>query len=60
MSSWLLEDADREPVVAQDLPDVLDRLQSGDQGVRGGRLMLAATSRQPERCHPAWTRLRTA
>jgi hypothetical protein len=55
------EDPVRQPVVAHELPDVLDRpfdglrraLSSGDLGGRGKRVMLSGTTRLRAPCHPA-------
>ena len=47
------EDAVGEPVVAHELPDVLDRVSSGHFG--GSRMMviLAGTRRRVDKCQPA-------
>jgi hypothetical protein len=47
------EDTVREPVVAHELPDVLDRMSSGDFDGKGRMVMLAGTTNLADRCYPA-------
>src|SRR5262249_37597669 len=54
------EDAVGEPVVAHELPDVLDRLSSGHFGGRRMMVMLAGTRRRVDKCQPAWSTRRMA
>ena len=48
-----LEDTIGEPVVAHELPDVFDRVEFGDFGGSGIRVMLPGMSSLSERCQPA-------
>ena len=48
-----IEDAVGQPVVAHELPDVLDGLSSGARGGRVRIVMLAGTSSLAEVCQPA-------
>ena len=47
-----LEDAIGEPVVADELPDVFDRVSSGDFGGSGIKVILSGMSSLAERCQP--------
>ena len=47
------EDTVGEPVVAQELPDILDRVQFGHRGGSGMRVVSAGTTISAEPCHPA-------
>ena len=47
------EDAVRQPVVAHELPDVLDGLSSGHLGGSGISVMLGGTTSSADPCHPA-------
>jgi hypothetical protein len=47
------EDQVRQPVVAYELPDVLERAQLRDFSGKGSRVMLSGTVISAERCHPA-------
>jgi hypothetical protein len=46
------EDAVGEPVVADELPDVFDRVEFGRFGRQRSRVMLAGMSSLAERCQP--------
>ena len=50
----------RQPVVAQELPDVLDRVQLGERGGSGSRVTLAGMTRLAAPCQPAWSSSTTA
>ena len=52
-SMEVIEHAVGEPVVADELPDVLLRVQLGHFGGNGTMVMLWGTTSFPERCHPA-------
>jgi len=47
------EDAVRQPVVAHELPDVLDRVEFRALGRQRDDVMLAGTVSLPVVCHPA-------
>ena len=47
------EDPVGEPVIAQELPDILDRVQFRAFWGNGKRVMLAGTMSLSDRCHPA-------
>ena len=49
-SSVGFEDVVREPVVAQELPDVFDRIELGHFGGSGMMVMLASTIRRVDMC----------
>jgi len=54
------EDAVGEPVVAEELQTFSTGLSSGERGGSGRRVILSGTTSRLERCHPAWSRMRTA
>ncbi|GGZ17622.1 hypothetical protein GCM10011614_35170 [Novosphingobium colocasiae] len=45
-------DAVREPIVAHELPHVLDRIEFGTFGRQRQGVMLAGMSSFPDMCHP--------
>ena len=45
------EDAVRQPVVAHELPDILDRIEFGHFAGSGNKVMVAGTMSAPEPCH---------
>jgi hypothetical protein len=55
-----LEDAVREVVVPEELPDVLDGIEFGRSRRKRQQVMLSGTLRPLEICHPARSRIRTA
>lgn len=54
------EDPVGEPVVADKLPDVLDRRQLERSGRKGKRVMFSWIFRSLEPCQPVWSRMTTA
>ena len=47
------EDSVRQPVVAHELPDILDRIEFGHFAGSGNTVMVAGTMSAPEPCHSA-------
>src|SRR5271165_1953954 len=49
------EDAVGQPIVAHELPDVLEGFSSGHFGGSGRSVMLGGTSSRSDMCQPAWS-----
>ena len=55
-----MEDPVRQPVVAQELPDVFDRVQLGAFRRKWHERDVGRHDEMARQCHPAWSRRRTA